>query len=263
MGIVLYHGPGSVCSQKVRLCLAEKGLAWEDRRPGRAQSAMRSPDYLRLNRNGVVPTLIHDDHVLVESRLINEYLEDAFPAPPLRPAEPRARHRMRWWTRQADDDLHNATFSLMFVISRRAAFIERPREEWAIHRPGMNDPRKQRLTLDVAEHGFTSHYVREALARFRLLIADMDEALAAADWLAGDTYSLADIDVTPHLVRAADLGLARLWDNHARVAGWIERVRARPSFSEAIDHLRTPEDTALMAASAAAARDSITALLQG
>lgn len=263
MSIILYHGPGSVCSQKVRLCLAEKGLDWEDRRPGRSQAAMRAPDYLALNRDGVVPTLIHDGHALVESRLINEYLEDTFPAPALSPADPLARHRMRWWTRQADDDLHRGTFSLMFAISRRAAFIQKPREEWRANLPGMNSPQKQELTMDLAEHGFASRYVFEARDRFRLLLNDMEMALGDSAWLAGDAYSLADLEVTPHLARIRDLGLSRLWEGHPHVTDWLARVTARPSFATAIEGMRSPDDSALMHASAERARSEIDTLIAG
>lgn len=259
MTLTLHHGPGSVCSQKVRLCLAEKGLAWVDQRPGR--NGMRTPEYLSLNRDGVVPTLIDGDLVLVESRLINEYLEDAYPASPLTPADAPARWRMRWWTRQADDELHRAIFTLMFVISRRGAFIKQPRETWLANLPGLNDPLKQTQTMELAEQGFDSPLVPQAIERFKRLLADMESSLTATAWLAGEPYSLADVDLTPYLQRLDDLGLSALWRELPAVTAWFDRVRARPSFKEAIIRFQSAEDAALMARGVENAKDALEALL--
>ena len=55
--LMLYHFPGAICAQKVRVALAEKGLYWESRSVLRE---LRSPDYLRLNPHGYVRTLVHD-----------------------------------------------------------------------------------------------------------------------------------------------------------------------------------------------------------
>ncbi len=93
--IELYHNDMSVCAAKVRTALVEKGLEWKgyhlDLRAGDAQK----PDYVELNPNAVVPTLVHDGRVVSESTVICEYLDDAFPEPPLRPADPFSRARMR------------------------------------------------------------------------------------------------------------------------------------------------------------------------
>ena len=83
----LYHNALSSCSQKVRLVLAEKGLDFESRDVNLVTGEQHAPDYVKLNPNHVVPTLVHDGRVLIESSLINEYLEDAFPKPALWPAD--------------------------------------------------------------------------------------------------------------------------------------------------------------------------------
>jgi glutathione S-transferase len=101
--LALYHFDRSTAAQKVRLALAEKELAWESRYvdPGLGKREQHDPGYLALNPRGVVPTLLHDGKVIRESQVILEYLEDVFPAPPLRPAEPAERARMRLWTKLA------------------------------------------------------------------------------------------------------------------------------------------------------------------
>src|SRR5579872_3093422 len=95
----LYHNNMSVCSQRVRLVLREKSIeAKEHHLDLRACDSM-TPEYLKLNPNGVVPTLLHDGVPIVESAMICEYLEDLHPKPSLRPADPEARARMRVWAK--------------------------------------------------------------------------------------------------------------------------------------------------------------------
>src|SRR5215831_11636747 len=91
----LYHAGLSSCSKRSRLCLREKGLAYRSHYLDLYTFEHRRPGYLALNPNGVVPTLVHDGKVVMETTVINEYLDEAFPDAPLRPADPWARARMR------------------------------------------------------------------------------------------------------------------------------------------------------------------------
>ena len=79
--IILHHGWRSSASRRVRLCLAEKGLAYEGHVVDMAAMEHHSPEYLRINPLGVIPTLIHDGRPLHESGTICEYLDETFPAP--------------------------------------------------------------------------------------------------------------------------------------------------------------------------------------
>ena len=83
----LYHGYTSVCAQKARLTLAEKGLEWASHVMD-LNGDQLDPAYLKLNPNGVVPTLVHNGHVIVESTVIMHYLDDIFTEPPLMPRDP-------------------------------------------------------------------------------------------------------------------------------------------------------------------------------
>jgi len=87
----LHHALISTCSQKVRWVLAEKALPWVDHPVRLDREEHLRPEYLRLNPNGVVPTLVHDGQPVVDSSVINEYLDEVFQAQPLRPAEARFR----------------------------------------------------------------------------------------------------------------------------------------------------------------------------
>ena len=101
--IELYHSTHSTCSQKVRLCLAEKGLAWTGHHLNLRRFDQLKPEFLALNPAGLVPVLVDGGQVFTESRIINEYLEDAYPQPRLSPEGAYARARMRLWTKNADE----------------------------------------------------------------------------------------------------------------------------------------------------------------
>jgi glutathione S-transferase len=114
----LYHNDMSTCAQKVRFALAEKGENWQSHHLDLRARDQQRPEYLRLNTNAVVPTLVHDGTVIIESTVINEYIDEAFPGPALRPADAIGRARMRLWTKQLDEGLHADTGVLSPIYSR-------------------------------------------------------------------------------------------------------------------------------------------------
>ena len=105
--MILHHGWRSSASRRVRLCLEEKGLSYEGHVVDMAKMEHHSPEYLKINPMGVIPTLIHDGKPLHESGTICEYLDEAFPDPPLRPETPYQRAEMRNWIRHIDGLIGN------------------------------------------------------------------------------------------------------------------------------------------------------------
>ena len=101
----LYHAGLTACSKKVRLCLKEKGLDYVSHYMELGKFAQHNPEYVKLNPNGLVPTLVHDGVPIIESTVINEYLDDVFPEVPLRPKDPVERARARVWGKLADEAL--------------------------------------------------------------------------------------------------------------------------------------------------------------
>ena len=101
----LYHNINSVCAQKVRIALKEKG---ELGALLTLQGDQNDPAYMKLNPNGVVPTLVHDGNAIAELSLILYDIDDAFSDPPLMPKTPVARHRVRLYNKLIDEYMHNA-----------------------------------------------------------------------------------------------------------------------------------------------------------
>ena len=103
MPLKLYNFPQSTCSQKVRLTLWEKHIEFVDRPVDSTKREHLSDWYLELNPNGVVPTLLHDEAVIIDSSVIIEYLDEVFPEHSLTPADPVSRAHMRKWLRYFEE----------------------------------------------------------------------------------------------------------------------------------------------------------------
>jgi glutathione S-transferase len=191
---------------------------------------------VKLNPSHVVPTLLHDGRVLIESSLINEYLEDAFPEPALRPAAAAARHAQRLWVKRIDEQVHPAAGVLTYAIGSRAAVMMQPPEVREANIQGIPDPARRAARRSVLEHGVAAPEFAGALERFLELIDAMEAALAPGDWLSGDGFGLADAAALPYVLRLDHLALSPLLEKTARprVADWLARVRARPSFEVAV-----------------------------
>lgn len=256
--LTLFHMPTAICAQKVRVCLAEKGLAWESRFA--SGETLRSAEYLAMNPGGYIPTLVHDGRIVIESRIICEYLNEAFPDRPLLPPDPYDRARVSIWTKQIDDSLHLAIYTLTCAAQLRRRYARMTPQEAALSLP--LDLTKRERTLDILDKGEASHYVPAALGRFRRLVDDLDRALAQSHWLVGGAYSLADVDYTPYMRRLCDLGLSSLWADRPRVGDWLARLQARPSFSAVLADWMSPDELQRLEAGAGRAEAMFAPLLK-
>jgi glutathione S-transferase len=151
--IELYHFGFSTCSQKVRLVLAEKGLEFESHEVNLMAGEQNDPAYVELNPNHVVPTLVHDGEVLIESSLIIKYLDDAFPEPPMRPQNALGRYAVDRWLMHADEALHPAAPTVTFAIGPRKLIIQQPAAVREANIAGIQDPIQRATRRSVIEHG--------------------------------------------------------------------------------------------------------------
>jgi glutathione S-transferase len=229
----LYHTINSVCAQKVRIVLDEKGLDWRER-VMTLRGDQFEPWYLELNPNGVVPTLVHDGTPVIESSVILYYLEDAFPDTPMMPTAPLDRARVRMFNKLVDEYVHYGCAILSFATAFRPRMLKLTpdvREDWDARTPNRKFAAYKR---DVIEKGLASAYVREALASHDRMLTWMEEGLASSPYLAGNAYSLADVAVIPYVLRLELLNLAGMWARRPRVAAWWQRTKERPSTRSAI-----------------------------
>jgi glutathione S-transferase len=246
--LTLYHHGSSVCAAKVRIVLAEKSLPWDGVYVDILRGDQFAPDYVKLNPKAVVPTLVHDGKVILESTVIAEYLDEAFPDVPLKPADPVHRAAMRVWTKAVDEQLHPACAELTFASCHR-------------HIIGRLGPQKLNEFLESTPpvsvtanwHARKKEIVRQGMAApdvgrtFKLYdgyLQKMEDMLQHKPWLAGDTYSLADIGLAPYVNRLDMLGMSAMWvGSRPRLTEWFERIKSRRSFQPALLDMCPPELT--------------------
>ena len=230
----LYHSNWSICAQKVRLVIAEKGLEVVEHHLDLRARDQQRPEYLRLNPKGYVPTLVHDGRPVIESAIICEYLDEVFPDPSLSPRDPVDRARMRTWTRRPDDGIHRACATLTNAIAFRHQWLAQSKADIETVLRNTPDPIRRQWRRDMIELGTNAPVFRTAVFAYDALLDDMEHALTAAPWLNGEAYSLADVSLTSYLNRIAELQLQGMWEEErSAVTDWFARIKARSNFKSA------------------------------
>jgi len=231
--IELYHAHISTCSQKVRLCLAEKELHWVGHALDFSKAEQLAPDYLKLNPNGVVPTLVHDGKPVIDSSVICEYLDEVAPGSGthLMPSDPLGKAKVRAWLRYIEEvptaAIRIPSFNRLF-LKQWQSLDDTMRTAYVGATPLRKDHYRQFGTA-----GFSNDKVTASMERLRQTMERIEAATVRPPWLAGDDLSLADICVLPTVVRMSDLGLEDVWVDLKHAQGWYARMQARPSFAKA------------------------------
>ncbi len=233
MTLELYNFAASTCSQKARICLQEKGLEWEDHLLEPGKGAHLRPEYLEINPNGVVPTLIHDGDPVVDSAVIVEYLNDVFPEPPLAPDEAIEIAKMRTWMRFFEEvptpAVRYPSFQKVLIQPFKNISAEK------FERAAEKRPLKTDFYKRMGQDGFSEEEMNKAFDDINITIKRMEKALSdGGPWIMGDRFTLADICVIPTFDRMADLGYQNLWeDGYPAFTDWVDRSLERPSVQKA------------------------------
>jgi glutathione S-transferase len=238
--IELYHAGVSTCSQKVRLVLAEKGLDFKAHDVDLVGGGQHDAEYAKLNPNHVVPTLIDDGNVLIESTLINEYLDDAYPEVAMRPADAAGKHALRLWTKKLDT-LHPQCGVITFAIGPRTLLLNQPAEVREANINAIPDPAQRERRRSVVEHGVKAPEFAGALLAHLTFLDEMQTALEGRKWLSGGKFGLADAAALPFILRLDHLAMTPLLAARPKVSDWLSRVQSRPSYQIAVtDWLAEP-----------------------
>lgn len=233
----LYNAPQSTCSQRVRFVLNAKGLAFAERKLDLFSGDQLQPEYLAINPNGVVPALIDDGRIVLDSAVIIEYLDETRPAPvSFTPADPVVRARMRWMMRYIDEIPTPA----IRVPSYNLAFLPHFRNMSDAEFTALANakPLRKEFLLTMGRTGFPKHEMDAALDRLNRAVVRMNEWIieGGGTWLMGDTLTLADIAIMPVIVRMDDINLHSSWSDKPAVARWLEAIRAEAAFAPTYYH---------------------------
>jgi glutathione S-transferase len=231
MSFTLYNAPQSTCSQRVRFVLNAKDLAFDEVKLDLLAGDQLKPDYLKLNPNGVVPTLDHDGSIVIDSSVIIEYLDEIAPVPAnFTPNDPVKRAAMRALMRFIDEmpaaAVRVPTFNLAF-LPRFAAMSE---DEFLAFAD--SKPLRKEFMLAMGRKGFPQKDMDAAMDRLGRTLARMEREIAASGgpWLLGRNITLADVAVMPAIVRMADLGLDTMWEEKPAITRWYNAIRAHKAF---------------------------------
>jgi glutathione S-transferase len=226
----LYHGGHTTCSRKARLCLKEKGLAYTSHFLNLRGFEQHTPAYLKLNPNGVVPTLVDDGEAIVDSMLINEYLDEKYDQHTrLRPTNPLDKARMRVWTKLASDH------GLAGVVPRTWPTFKAHTDKLSPDELGAKLDRiplieRKERWAKVARGGFNEQDLDAGRKAATLIVTRMEAGLGDGAWLMGEQYTLADIDLFPFIDRFAEFYPDMLNATATPgVATWRARMHERPA----------------------------------
>jgi len=247
-GVHVLHFSGSSCSQKLRVFLNLKNIPWHSHPVDLPSNENFQPWFLGINPRGLVPVLVHDGAVHIESNDIIQYLEKTFPAPKLVPAGHEDKVAMLL---KHEDDLHLdlRTLSFRFVFAppgppKPAAALESYIANGTGTVQGVKDHEKQiqiEFWQRAAEEGFTDERARASAVRFRAEFDALDKTLARQPYLLGENLSVLDIAwlIYENRLSLAGYPFARL---HPHIHAWADKLRAMPEFAKEVVQLRHSPD---------------------
>lgn len=239
--IELYHYEPSANSAKPMICLHEKGLEFTSHYINLHAFEQHSPEYVRINPNGQVPALRHNGRIITESTVINEYLEDVFPEKPLRPSDPYQRAEMRIWSKFVDEYYCPALSLIAWHHMIQGVVKDLSPEEFEtfLARIPLHEQRvKWKL---AATKSFPQDQLDDAVRKLRFSMQRHEQRLRSGTWLAGDSYSLADVN-TYSMTAAMPFFFAEFANEKdtPRTMEWLLRMEQRPGVRAALAMARKP-----------------------
>jgi glutathione S-transferase len=247
-GVHVLHFMGSSCSQKLRIFLNLKGIPWQSHPIDLPSHENFRPWFLGINPRGLVPVLVHDGAVHIESNDIITYLEKTFPKPQLIP--PGHENEVAALLKHEDDlhlDLRTLSFRFVFAPPgppKSAEALQSYAANGSGTVQGLLDREKEAQIAywqRAARDGFTDEQARASARKFRAEFDAIDKRLAQQPYLMGEALSVLDIAwlIYAHRLSLAGYPFERL---HPHVFAWKERLTARPEFAKEIAPLRASQE---------------------
>lgn len=228
-GVHLFHGGFSNCSQRVRLVLEEKRIPWEGHELNLMEMDHLTEEYQGIHPKGVVPALVHNGTVVVESNDIIQYLDEHFDGEPLMPQTEEERAAMQPWMK-LNADMQKFIKPLTFdrILGKKHPPT---REKFEFYRQHQRNPELIEFWRQFLE-GFDPAWLAQCEQECRNYLSRLNEGLEGRKYLCGDKISLADFSTVVNVHRTKVLGIDLAGYPH--VSSWYERMRQRPSFENAI-----------------------------
>jgi glutathione S-transferase len=234
MALKYYHAEPLANSLKSMIPLFEKDLPFESVYVDLHKFEQHEAWFTAINPEGQVPVLDHDGVIITHTTVINEYLEDVFPDKPLRPADPEGAARMRYWNKFADEHVtnHVSMHGWHRMVGIIARGIEGGEFETLMARIPLPDQRKKWMD---ARSGFSEEALAHATAKILYAVDKVEQQLRKTPWLAGEAYTLADINFYCHCGMMVERMFPEMEiaQRAPRMTDWRERLSARPAVVKA------------------------------
>jgi glutathione S-transferase len=240
-GVHVLHYPMSSCSQKLRIYLGVKGIVWTPHLIDLSANESYGAWFMGINPRGMVPVLVIDGAVHIDSNDIMAALEERYPAPDLWPSDRAGEIRE---SLLLEDDLHHdlRVLSFRFVHGRTGTtktpdLLAAYRANGSATVEGRPDAKKDgelEFYERLAANGLSDARCRDAARKFRAAFDDFDATLETAPFLSGDTPSVLDIAwfVYAHRLDLAGYPFAAL---HPRIEAWYRGLAADPLWAGEVD----------------------------
>ena len=236
----LYHWEPNANSGKPIIALLEKGVDFVSHYTDLLNFDQHEPEYLKMNPNGTIPTLVHDGLVLAESSQMGEYIDAAFDGPPLRPDDPVERWRMRYWTKYFDNFFGPSLSMIGWSIF--VGPMARQKDPEVLKQKIARIPLKERrIAWEKAIYNkFSEEELAESTRRVHHGIKVFEQAMAGHPYAAGSTYSLADINIF-----CMTYALPIMQADHVNekktphIFEWLRKVYARPAIEKTFAYGKT------------------------
>ena len=228
-GLHLYHGAISNCSMRVRMTLIEKGLDWESHHIDLLKKENISDEYFSINPNGLVPTLIDDGVVHIESNDIIDYLDETYPMPSLRSVN---NAEMMEWLHLAAA-IHVPACKPYVYATKIAPKIKKTAEEQAKYDSlQKNQELKEFHSKHAGEKSFATSDFDKAKAILGACFTKLEVALEDHTWIMGDQFTLADISWIP--LYFVIVGCGYDFTHYPNIRRWAASFEARDSYREGV-----------------------------
>lgn len=235
---ILYNAPQSTCSQRVRFTLNAKKIPFEQKLLDLFSGDQLKPEYTKINPNAVVPALLHNDRIILDSAVIMEYLDEVKPIVDctFSPKDPVVRAKMRWMMRYIDEIPTPAIRVPSYNLAFLPHFQKMTEEEFLA--VAESKPLRKEFLLTMGRTGFPKKEMDIALDRLQRAVVRMDEWIteSGGPWIMGKEITLADIAIMPVIVRMADINLDSEWNDRPQIATWLKNIEAHSAFKETFYH---------------------------
>ena len=231
-GLHLYHAGISNCAMRVRVVLEEKKLQWTSHHIDILKKEHLTPEYFSINPKGLVPALVHDGVVIVESDDIIDYIDKTFPEPPLSPIDQSEREAMYGWMKLAVNNHIGAVKTYIYYNKIQKFMRQSEDEKKSYEKLQTNKNLSEFHKKNSSNDGISEEDAEKAKGILTDCFNKAEAILQNKDWLVGDNYSLADITWIPLHFTLHRSGFS--FEEYPAIEEWAKRISERESFKKGV-----------------------------